>query len=61
MKASLAVCLLLNLTSIEAIKLKQDFKDFRKYSPFYLKNHPEERSRGDIADIQTLAAGSLQS
>ena len=61
MKSSLAVSLLLNLTSIEAVSLNSDFKSYRKYSPFYLKHHPEERSRGDIADIQTLATGSLQS
>jgi len=26
-----------------------------KYSPYFLKNHPEQRQKGDIADIQILS------
>jgi len=57
----LVICLLLNITTSEAVKLQSDFKAYQKYSPFYLRHHPEERSRGDIADIQTLAQGSVES
>jgi hypothetical protein len=31
------------------------YKEYRRYSPFYLRNHPEERKSGDIVDIQGMA------
>lgn len=34
---------------------QQGYSHFKKYSPFYLRSHPNERARGDIADIQMLA------
>ena len=39
-----------------------DYRQYLKYSPFYLKHHPEERQSGDIADIRSMAhAANLQS
>ena len=31
------------------------YHKMQKYSPFYLKNHPEERENGDISHIQQLS------
>jgi hypothetical protein len=31
------------------------YKEWFKYSPFYLKHHPEAKSSGDIDDIQQLS------
>jgi hypothetical protein len=28
-----------------------------KFSPFYLKHHPEAREKGDISELQGLAKG----
>ena len=34
-----------------------EFKKWSRYSPFYLKHHPEERTKGDIQDIQEMSKG----
>ena len=31
------------------------YKKFSKYSPFYLKNHPEDSTEGDITHIQKMS------
>ena len=31
------------------------YHNMQKYSPFYLKHHPESRSQGDITHIQQLS------
>lgn len=31
------------------------YKQWFKYSPFYLRHHPEAREAGDIQDIQQMA------
>ena len=31
------------------------FKQMMRYSPFYLKRHPEERQKGDISFIQEMS------
>ena len=33
----------------------QAYKEWLKYSPFYLRHHPEAREKGDIQDIQSMA------
>ena len=33
----------------------KEFKKWFKYSPFYLKSHPDQREQGDIADIQQMS------
>ena len=39
-----------------------DYREYLKYSPFYLEHHPEERQAGDIADIRSMAqAADLKS
>ena len=30
------------------------YKKWVKFSPFYLKHHPEERKEGDITDIKNM-------
>ena len=30
------------------------YKKWVKFSPFYLKRHPEERTQGDITDIKNM-------
>ncbi len=32
-----------------------NYAQFKRFSPFYLREHPQERQVGDIADIQSLA------
>jgi hypothetical protein len=32
-----------------------NYSQFKRFSPFYLREHPQERQRGDIADIQMMA------
>ena len=33
----------------------QAYKSFMRYSPFYLKRHPQERRQGDISYIQEMS------
>ena len=57
MKGEKMILLLLLLGESNCISFKDgaNYKQYRKYSPFYLRNHPEERTDGDIADIQIMA------
>ena len=32
-----------------------NYAQFKRFSPFYLREHPQERQSGDIADIQMMA------
>ena len=51
------ILILLLLGESNCVKFRDgaNYKQYRKYSPFYLRNHPEERTQGDIADIQIMA------
>lgn len=35
--------------------MTQPYSHFKRFSPFYLRSHPQERAEGDIADIQMMA------
>ena len=35
------------------------YDQYMQLSPFYLKRHPEKRTRGDIEDIRRLSKGGL--
>ncbi len=37
-----------------------NYAQFKRFSPFYLREHPQERRQGDIADIQSLAMADNQ-
>ena len=57
MKAEKMILILLLLGESNCANFRDgaNYKQYRKYSPFYLRNHPEERTQGDIADIQIMA------
>jgi hypothetical protein len=40
------------------VQIPNAYSEYLKYSPFYLKHHPEARAQGDIADIRHMSENS---